>query len=154
GPGRFPSHHVAGDSETPQQVNHPPRTRRITKRTVHSSCSFVPFVDEEFPNSLCHFKIISYNTVTFARARREKSSATRGNGPILIYSFGISSPCLEQGAGIFPFSLKEEFPMFRRFVLALSVLVIGSGSLMADELRGTIKKVSPTKNSITLTVND
>ena len=44
--------------------------------------------------------------------------------------------------------------MFRRFVLALSVLVIGSGSLMADELRGTIKKVSPTKNSITLTVND
>jgi len=44
--------------------------------------------------------------------------------------------------------------MFRRFVLALSVLVIASGSLMADEFRGTIKKISPTKNSITLTVND
>ena len=44
--------------------------------------------------------------------------------------------------------------MFRRFVLALSVLVIASGSLMADELRGTIKKISPKKNSITLTVND
>ena len=44
--------------------------------------------------------------------------------------------------------------MFRRFVLALSVLVIASGSLMADELRGTIKKISPNKNCITITVND
>jgi hypothetical protein len=50
--------------------------------------------------------------------------------------------------------LKEEFTMFRRYVLALSVLVIGSGSLLADEFRGTIKKISPTKNSIILTVND
>jgi hypothetical protein len=61
---------------------------------------------------------------------------------------------LEQAAGIFPVFLKEEFPMVRRFVLALAVLVIASGSLMADEIRGTIKKVSPNKNSITLTVND
>jgi hypothetical protein len=44
--------------------------------------------------------------------------------------------------------------MFRRLVLALSVLAIGSGSLMADEFRGTIKKISPTKNCITITVND
>jgi hypothetical protein len=61
---------------------------------------------------------------------------------------------LEQGAGVFRVFLKEEFPMFRRLLLALSVLVIGSGSLMAEEIRGTIKKISPTKNCITITVND
>lgn len=44
--------------------------------------------------------------------------------------------------------------MFRRFVLALSVLVIGSGSLLADEFRGTIRKISPNKQCITITVND
>ena len=44
--------------------------------------------------------------------------------------------------------------MFRKLVLALSVLAIGSGGLMADEIRGTIKKISPSKNCITITANN
>jgi hypothetical protein len=44
--------------------------------------------------------------------------------------------------------------MFRRLVLALAVLVLASGSLMADEFRGTIKKISPSKNCITVTVDN
>ena len=42
----------------------------------------------------------------------------------------------------------------RRFVVALAVVALTSGSLLAAEIRGTLKKIEPTKNCIVITVND
>jgi hypothetical protein len=44
--------------------------------------------------------------------------------------------------------------MFRRYVLALTALVICSGSLLAEDLSGTIRKVDTARNCIILTVGD
>jgi hypothetical protein len=42
----------------------------------------------------------------------------------------------------------------RRFVVAVAVVAIASGSLMAAEVRGTLKKVEPSKNRVVVTVNN
>jgi hypothetical protein len=42
----------------------------------------------------------------------------------------------------------------RRFVVALAVVALASGSLMAAEIRGTLKKIEPSKNRIIVTVKD
>jgi hypothetical protein len=44
--------------------------------------------------------------------------------------------------------------MIRRFALALCVFAVASGSLLADELRGSIKKIDPDRKCIILTIDD
>ena len=42
----------------------------------------------------------------------------------------------------------------RRFVAAVAVAAIASGSLMAAEVRGTLRKIEQSKNRIVVTVNN
>jgi hypothetical protein len=44
--------------------------------------------------------------------------------------------------------------MLRRFVVALAVVALTSGSLVAAEIRGALKKIDPAKNCLVVTVNN
>jgi len=44
--------------------------------------------------------------------------------------------------------------MLRRSIVAVAVVALASGSLLAAEIRGTLKKIEPSRNCIIVTVAD